>query len=106
MLKRKLATAVRFRRAGHVETREVGDEYFVVALRAGTTHNLNKMASAVWRALSKPRTMEEMVALFHIAFPDISKNKITRNVRDLLADLENKKLIVRLKSQRRRKLAG
>ena len=77
--------------------REVGDEYCVVALQSGTTHNLNKIASAVWRALAQPRTTEEMVALFHIAFPNAPRRKIARDVTDLLADLENNKLIVRLK---------
>jgi hypothetical protein len=87
----------RFRRAARVEAREVGDEYFLVALGPGTTHHLNRMASAVWRALAKPTTTDEMVALFHIALPDAPKRKIARDVTDLLAYLENSKLIVRLK---------
>ncbi len=98
----------RFRRAARVEEREVGDEYFLVALGPETTHHLNRMASAVWRALAEPKTTEEMVALFHFAFPDTPKRKIARDVTVLLADLESSKLIVRLKPKPRprRKLRG
>jgi hypothetical protein len=99
MPRQKLAMTARFRRAAHVEIREVGDEYFAVALGSGATHNLNKMASAVWRALAKPRTAEEIVLLFQAAFPDTPTRKMARDIAHLLANLEHNKLIVRLKSR-------
>jgi hypothetical protein len=58
------AASGRFRRVPWVEAREVGNEFFLAAPRAGAIHHLDPMASAAWRILDQPRSSEEMVRLF------------------------------------------
>jgi Coenzyme PQQ synthesis protein D (PqqD) len=84
----------RFRHAAGVEVREVGDEFFLAAPGPGTIHHLDRMASAAWRALAKPRSVEEMIGLFEVAFPSMPRRKIAKDVAEVLAFLETSKLIV------------
>lgn len=88
----------RFRRAEGVEVREVSGELFLIAPPNGGIHQLDHMASGAWRALSEPRTTDEIIALFQVAFPDAPKRRIVKDIVDLLAFLEESRLIVRTDS--------
>jgi Coenzyme PQQ synthesis protein D (PqqD) len=96
----------RFRRAPGVETREVGGEIFVAAPGPKTIHHLDRMASAAWRALAQPRSAEELADLFAAAFPDMPRRKMEKDVKALLAFLEESELIVGAGIHRRRKFAA
>ena len=60
------------------------------------------MASAAWRALAQPRSIEDVVTLFQTAFPETPKHKIARDIVRLLASLEERGLLVRADSSRRK----
>jgi hypothetical protein len=94
MPKRAPKRLVRFLRADGIEVREVGDELFLVAPQ-GAIHKLDRTASAAWRALSVPRSGDDIVALFQIAFPDAPKRRIAKDIADLLALLQKRHLIIR-----------
>ena len=85
----------RFRRVPWVEAREVGNEFFLAAPRAGAIHHLDPMASAAWRILDQPRSSEEVVRLFQAAFPDAPRRKIAKDVGRLIESLEERGLIAR-----------
>jgi hypothetical protein len=84
----------RFRRAAGVAAREVGGEYFLVAPGDRAIHQLDPMASAVWRALSKTRSVGELIDLFQAVFPKTPKRRIAKDIAKLVALLELKGLIV------------
>jgi Coenzyme PQQ synthesis protein D (PqqD) len=84
----------RFRRAAGVAAREVGGEFFLVAPGDRTIHQLDPMASAVWRALSKARSVGELIDLFEAVFPKTPKRRIARDIEKLIAFLELKGLVV------------
>jgi len=84
----------RFRRAPGVASREVGGEIFVAAPRPQTIHHLDRMASAAWRSLRRPRSAGELIALFQAAFSDTPARKIEKDVNALLAFLKRHRLIV------------
>jgi coenzyme PQQ synthesis protein D (PqqD) len=92
----------RYRQAAGIEMREVAGEFFLVVPGPGTTHHLDKMASAVWRVLAEPRSAEELIDLFDAAFPNMPKRKIARDVENLLSFLEEQKLVVSVRDQPRR----
>jgi hypothetical protein len=87
-----------YRHAAGVEIRAVGEELFLVAPGPGSTHHLDKMASAVWRFLAEPHSAPELIDLFQAAFPGVPKRKIARDIGVLLAFLEERRLIVRVRS--------
>jgi coenzyme PQQ synthesis protein D (PqqD) len=84
----------RFRRAKGVEVREVGREIFVVAPGDGGIHQLDATASAAWRALSEPKSLDELTALFQAAFPDAPKRRIATDIENLIAFLRKRRLVV------------
>ena len=86
----------RFRRAHGVDVREVGHELFLVAAGDGAIHQLDATASAAWRALSEPKSLDELIVLFQAAFPDVPKRRIAADIKDLIAFLSKRHLIVRI----------
>jgi hypothetical protein len=95
MLRRPRNTGRRLRRARGVELREVGDELFLVAPEGDGIHQLDQMASAAWRALSTPRSADEIIGLFQTAFPGTPRQQIARDIEKLLAYLEDRRLVVK-----------
>ena len=95
MLRRPRNTGHRLRRAKGVKLREVGDELFLVAPRSDSIHQLDQMASAAWRALSTPRSADEIIGLFQTAFPGTPRQQIARDIEKLLAYLEDRRLVVK-----------
>jgi hypothetical protein len=85
--------ANRFRRADGVEVRKVGTELFLIA-PGGAIHQLDQIATGTWRALSKPRTADEIIALFQVAFPLTPKSRIAKDITKLLRSLEETGLIL------------
>jgi len=83
-----------YRRAHGVEIREVGRDFFLVAPGNGAIHRLDATASAAWRALSEPKSVDELIALFQTAFPDVPKRRIATDIEDLIAFLSKRRLIV------------
>lgn len=95
MMRRPRNTARRLRRAKGVELREVGDEFFLVAPGGDGIHQLDQMASAAWRALSTPRSADEIIGLFQTAFPRTPRQQVARDIKKLLAHLEDRRLVVK-----------
>jgi coenzyme PQQ synthesis protein D (PqqD) len=90
----------RFRRSGGIQARNVGGEIFLAAPKVKTIHHLDRMASATWHALAKPKSAEEIIELFQAAFPGTPRRKIAKDVGNILAFLVERKLIVRMKRRR------
>jgi hypothetical protein len=84
----------RFRRETGVEVREVGREFFVVAPGDGPIYQLDATASAAWRALSEPKSLDELTALFQAAFPDAPRRRIATDIHKLVAFLRKRRLVV------------
>lgn len=95
MVRRPRNTGHRLRRAEGVELRAVVDELFLVAPGGDSIHQLDQMASAAWRALSTPRSVDEIISLFQAAFPGTPKQRIATDVENLLAFLEEERLVVK-----------
>jgi len=95
MLRHPRNTGRRLRRAKGVKLREVGDELFLVGPGSGGILQLDQTASAAWRALSTPRSADEIIGLFQTAFPGTSRQKIARDIEKLLAYLEDRRLVVK-----------
>ena len=91
----------RFRRAHRVEVRKVGNELFLVA-PGGAIHQLDQIATGAWRALSEPRTADEIIALFQVAFPLTPKRRIAKDITKLLGRLEEAGLITRGEAQQQK----
>jgi hypothetical protein len=89
----------RFRHALGVEVREVGREIFLVAPGDGVIHQLDATASAAWRALSEPKSLDELIALFQAAFPDAPRRRVATEIKELIASLTKRRLIVRTDSK-------
>src|SRR5262249_62281165 len=95
MLRRSRKTGHRLRRAKGVELREVGNELFLVAPGGDGIHQLDQMASAAWRALSTPRSADEVIGLFQTAFPGTPRQAVARDVKKHLARLKHSRQAVK-----------
>ena len=64
-------------------------------LRSAGTIAAQLQHSAAWRALSTPRSADEIIGLFQTAFPGTPRQQIARDIEKLLAYLEDRRLVVK-----------
>ena len=57
-------------------------------------HQLNPVGSAIWNLLGEPITLEQIVDLMLIAFPDAGRARIESDVGDLIGALKRKRLLL------------
>ncbi len=84
----------RFRRRAGVAERQLDDKCFLADNAGGTITVLNQMATAIWRALGKPATIDELVELAALVFPGTDRAVIESDVGSILRDLLSESLIV------------
>src|SRR5690606_27790841 len=80
------------RRPG-LSAREVDGEIFLACQRTQNIHHLDRMASAVWRALEQSLSRDEIIAIFSEAFPEVPRRKLARDIHRLVAEMVERGLI-------------
>lgn len=83
----------RFSRRDGVAERQLEGKCFLADNEGGTITVLNQMAAAIWRALSEPATLDELVVLAALAFPDTDPAVIEADVGSILRDFLSESLI-------------
>ena len=84
---------MRYQRNPAVTATEVDGEYFLVEPDSGEIYYLDVVSSAFWRLIETPAEEGEILATLKDAFPGTEAAKIEHDLRDLVADLQGKKLI-------------
>ncbi len=81
------------RRRGDIEMRQVDDECFLADLDGAAIHHLNPVGRAVWTLLARPVGFDEMAGVLANAFPEIDRERIDRDLAELVEVLGRKELI-------------
>jgi len=76
-----------YQRVDGVSSREVGESTFLIDPRHDRIHQLNALGAAAWRQLAAPVSAAELIEAFHIAFPDVPRERIEQDVVALLDEL-------------------
>jgi hypothetical protein len=73
---------------------EVDGDIFLVEPQTQDVIRLNKIASALWRYLARPRQHDDIVAVFAAAFPQVRRARLSRDLATAITDLRRRGLIV------------
>lgn len=82
-----------YRRAAGIVPRRIEACLFVAVPASNRILELDAIGAALWNALAKPRSAEEIVALFASAFPGIPTAGIRRDMSRALAQMTRDGLI-------------
>lgn len=82
----------RYRRAAPLFEAPVGDELVALDEARGLCFGFNETATAVWNALSSPRTVSEICDTLAETY-DVEKQACLREIGNLLADMSSEGLI-------------
>lgn len=77
----------RLRQTTGATARRIGDDHFLCLPCGPNIVRLNPVGGAIWRILEEPRTATEVVDLLAMAFPEVGRVRIGRDVADMLARL-------------------
>lgn len=83
-----------FLRKANVSVVMVDGERFLADAEGAAIHQLNSVGSAIWTLLAEPTTVEDMVELLQVAFPQVSRDQVEKDVGALVSSLESKNLII------------
>lgn len=75
------------------ETR-LGAEHFLASPEGKAIHHLNPIGAAVWQLMAEPSTLNQLVDPLHTAFPQVAREQIEQDVRNLLEILIAKRLVL------------
>ena len=81
------------RKHGISEITTDGDAFLADA-NGAAIHHLNAVGSAIWNLLAEPITIEQIIELLLVAFPEAEAGQVERDVRKLIRTLNSKKLLV------------
>ena len=81
------------RRSGVSET-PVSDELFLVDAASGELFHLDRSARGLWTLLAEPSEFATILATFREAFPDTPADRLERDLRQALATLMGRGLVV------------
>lgn len=81
-------TAARYRRCDDVEVREADGNIFLAGGSDNAIYLLDPLATAFWRLLEQPQTLDEIGAVFAAAFPDTGPAQLAKDIRNLAVTLE------------------
>jgi PqqD family protein of HPr-rel-A system len=81
------------RRKGVSET-AIGEELFLVDPASGELFHLDRGARGLWTLLAEPSRLESILATFRDAFPDEAGDRLERDLRQALAQLMARGLVV------------
>jgi hypothetical protein len=85
---------MRYRRNPAVTTTEFENEFFLVEPDEDEVYYLDALSGGVWRLLERPQTLEDLVEVYEAAFPETPGEQIGRDLRAMLADMLEHKVIV------------
>lgn len=77
-----------------VAATEIDAETFLVEPETGEVFYLDEVTSALWRFITEPRRMSEIVEAFTEAFPDPGIDRITNDIQAALTDMTERDLVV------------
>ncbi|MDH3632748.1 MAG: PqqD family protein [Gammaproteobacteria bacterium] len=69
-------------------------EAFLADTTGSAIHHLNPVGSAIWSLLAQPITIEQIIELLLVAFPDVEANQVEADVRKLIKSLKAKNLLL------------
>lgn len=72
----------------------VEGESFLADAQGAAIHHLNAVGSAIWNLLVDPTTIDDMVELLLIAFPQIGREQVEIDVSSLIDTLMSKNLLI------------
>jgi hypothetical protein len=67
---------------------------FLADASGAAIHHLNPTGSAIWNLLSQPVTIEQIIELLLVAFPDAGKEQVEGDVRKLIKSLKANNLLL------------
>jgi len=72
----------------------VDGEGFLADVQGAAIHHLNPIGSAIWTLLAEPMTLDEMVKLLLVAFPEASGDQVESDVATLIKTLMSRQLLI------------
>jgi len=72
----------------------VDGEGFLADARGAAIHHLNPIGSAIWTLLADPMTLDDMVKLLLVAFPEASREQVECDVGSLINSLMSRNLLI------------
>lgn len=85
-------TERKYKRAVELLEAEINDELVALEPTAGNCFGFNRVATTVWQSLATPKSFEQIRDELLSRF-DVEKDTCTRELEELLGDLERKGLI-------------
>jgi hypothetical protein len=85
---------MRYARRGGVSETAIGDELFLVDVASGELFHLDRGARGLWTMLAEPSPFEAILATFREAFPDEPGDRLERDLRQALAQLMARGLVL------------
>ncbi|MBT5877988.1 MAG: PqqD family protein [Rhodospirillaceae bacterium] len=70
------------------------DEYGFAGGITGARHDLNSLATVIWRQFNEANSVDEIMSLLAAAFPDEVPAKIADDLNDLVEELLRKNLLM------------
>jgi Coenzyme PQQ synthesis protein D (PqqD) len=83
------------RRSGVSET-TVGEDLFLADTASGELFHLDRSARGLWTLLDQPTEFAAILKTFGEAFPDIPPDQLERDLRNALATLMRRGLVITL----------
>jgi hypothetical protein len=71
----------------------VDGESFLADARGAAIHQLNAVGSAIWTLLAEPTTIDEMIELLLVAFPEVGRDQVEADICELVNALKSKNLL-------------
>ena len=85
---------MRYRRRSGVTETPVTDELFLVDTASGELFHLDRGARGLWTLLAEPAEFSGILATFREAFPETPAGQLERDLRQALATLMGRGLVV------------
>jgi hypothetical protein len=85
---------MRYKRRTGVSETAIDDELFLADSSSGELFHLDRTATGLWTLLAEPSAFETILGTFRAAFPDIPADRVERDLRQALAMLMARGLIV------------
>ena len=85
---------MRYARRAGIEETPLAEEVFLVDPATQGLFHLDRMARALWTLLAEPAAFEDILATFGEGFPEIAPAELERDLRQALAGLMARGLVV------------
>jgi hypothetical protein len=85
---------VRYQRNPAVNETELDGEIFLVEPTSEDVFYLDTIGAGLWRLIAVPQTVEEAIAVYHAAFPDIDRQTVEHDLRTAFQTLIDQGLVV------------